>query len=103
MRQLTIAIQTRLPLTYARLICIAYIRKHAQNGEVSVHCFASGKTRAKSIWFFFFSSRRRHTRWTGDWSLDVCSSDLAWNGFRPPLASAGEWQPGGPPEELLWS
>src|SRR5690348_17477970 len=29
--------------------------------------------------FFFFSSRRRHTRWTGDWSSDVCSSDL-----RPP-------------------
>src|SRR6266487_1236551 len=26
--------------------------------------------------FFFFSSRRRHTRWTGDWSSDVCSSDL---------------------------
>src|SRR5690348_14210376 len=24
---------------------------------------------------FFFSSRRRHTRWTGDWSSDVCSSD----------------------------
>src|SRR6266487_5744501 len=27
-------------------------------------------------YFFFFSSRRRHTRWTGDWSSDVCSSDL---------------------------
>src|SRR5690242_21560725 len=26
--------------------------------------------------FFFFSSRRRHTRLTGDWSSDVCSSDL---------------------------
>src|SRR5438876_3527829 len=26
--------------------------------------------------FFFFSSRRRHTRWTGDWSSYVCSSDL---------------------------
>src|SRR6266487_6675346 len=26
--------------------------------------------------FFFFSSRRRHTSWTGDWSSDVCSSDL---------------------------
>src|SRR5580704_18391758 len=25
---------------------------------------------------FFFSSRRRHTIWTGDWSSDVCSSDL---------------------------
>ena len=27
--------------------------------------------------FFFFSSRRRHTRLQGDWSSDVCSSDLA--------------------------
>src|SRR5579862_8457607 len=28
---------------------------------------------------FFFSSRRRHTRWNCDWSSDVCSSDLAFN------------------------
>src|SRR5207253_11380132 len=27
--------------------------------------------------FFFFSSRRRHTRWPRDWSSDVCSSDLS--------------------------
>src|SRR5438034_8981563 len=27
--------------------------------------------------FFFFSSRRRHTRSLCDWSSDVCSSDLA--------------------------
>src|ERR1017187_4562406 len=26
--------------------------------------------------FCFFSSRRRHTRYIGDWSSDVCSSDL---------------------------
>src|SRR5690606_40152633 len=26
---------------------------------------------------FFFSSRRRHTRFSRDWSSDVCSSDLA--------------------------
>src|SRR6266487_5365004 len=32
------------------------------------------------FFFFFFSSRRRHTRWTGDWSSDVCSSDLAAGG-----------------------
>src|SRR2546426_1324973 len=29
-----------------------------------------------SCFFFFFSSRRRHTRLQGDWSSDVCSSDL---------------------------
>src|SRR5256886_6021360 len=27
---------------------------------------------------FFFSSRRRHTRFDCDWSSDVCSSDLAF-------------------------
>src|SRR5437762_8840733 len=27
-------------------------------------------------YLFFFSSRRRHTRYIGDWSSDVCSSDL---------------------------
>src|SRR5690348_17384549 len=35
--------------------------------------------------FFFFSSRRRHTRWTGDWSSDVCSSDLEKRGELGPL------------------
>src|SRR5256885_7773422 len=30
----------------------------------------------RSQYFFFFSSRRRHTRLQGDWSSDVCSSDL---------------------------
>src|SRR5437879_2001873 len=30
---------------------------------------------------FFFSSRRRHTRYIGDWSSDVCSSDLAAAGI----------------------
>src|SRR5690606_40484340 len=28
--------------------------------------------------FFFFSSRRRHTSFSRDWSSDVCSSDLVW-------------------------
>src|SRR5438309_9189690 len=32
---------------------------------------------ANGIYSFFFSSRRRHTRWNCDWSSDVCSSDLA--------------------------
>src|SRR5207248_6450523 len=36
------------------------------------------------IFFFFFSSRRRHTRSYGDWSSDVCSSDL-----RMPFDSEG--------------
>src|SRR5256885_6389964 len=35
--------------------------------------------------FFFFSSRRRHTRLQGDWSSDVCSSDL------PDIYINGNW------------
>src|SRR5207253_8650932 len=30
------------------------------------------------VLLFFFSSRRRHTRWPRDWSSDVCSSDLLY-------------------------
>src|SRR5256885_8428877 len=36
---------------------------------------------ARGLSNFFFSSRRRHTRLQGDWSSDVCSSDL--QGSRP--------------------
>src|SRR4051794_41950441 len=39
---------------------------------------------------FFFSSRRRHTRWTGDWSSDVCSSDLS--SIRPGPPPIGCWK-----------
>src|SRR5690625_5982210 len=34
---------------------------------------------------FFFSSRRRHTRWPRDWSSDVCSSDLTGDNGKGPL------------------
>src|SRR5437016_6719183 len=34
------------------------------------------------VLFFFFSSRRRHTRLVSDWSSDVCSSDLTIPGGR---------------------
>src|SRR6266487_5874591 len=51
----------------------------------------------KSVYrvLFFFSSRRRHTRWTGDWSSDVCSSDLRVRetverlGYQPNPAAQG--------------
>src|SRR6266536_4159182 len=43
---------------------------------------------------FFFSSRRRHTRSTRDWSSDVCSSDLAACAFGPPPPD----QAGSPPK-----
>src|SRR2546429_6015800 len=35
--------------------------------------------------FFFFASRRRHTRCSRDWSSDVCSSDLGWIDNPPKL------------------
>src|SRR2546430_9526875 len=44
-------------------------------------------TRLLSV-FFFFSSRRRHTRFDCDWSSDVCSSDLGALVARQPRASA---------------
>src|SRR5207248_6487255 len=44
------------------------------------HQLTSGGRRrdkvARQVDAFFFSSRRRHTRSYGDWSSDVCSSDL---------------------------
>src|SRR6267154_5514252 len=39
-------------------------------------CFLLSVPCAFLVTLFFFSSRRRPTRWTGDWSSDVCSSDL---------------------------
>src|SRR5688500_20158201 len=39
---------------------------------------------------FFFSSRRRHTRLQGDWSSDVCSSDLHSQILVIPFTSSSE-------------
>src|SRR5690606_36155709 len=36
-----------------------------------------------SVFLFFFSSRRRHTRFSRDWSSDVCSSDLLQTTMEP--------------------
>src|SRR3989454_664045 len=49
--------------------------------------------------FFFFSSRRRHTRLQGDWSSDVCSSDLdlGWDAGLLLLAAAAAVAPAAPP------
>src|SRR5207253_6797468 len=43
--------------------------------------------------FFFFSSRRRHTRWPRDWSSDVCSSDLRKPGRFRQLKEVAHSQP----------
>src|SRR5690242_21358084 len=62
-------------------------------GAVEVLYDARGTDSAFSS-FFFFSSRRRHTRLTCDWSSDVCSSDLT----RTPGSSSGS---GGSPNVRL--
>src|SRR5882762_10612164 len=40
------------------------------------------------LYIFFFSSRRRHTRFKCDWSSDVCSSDLK-NGLHAEIFRSG--------------
>src|SRR2546430_11884673 len=43
----------------------------------------SGLFRRRLFMCFFFSSRRRHTRFDCDWSSDVCSSDLKTRAAHP--------------------
>src|SRR5205085_572003 len=50
------------------------LRKCSSKIITSILSFISGRLAIKSN--FFFSSRRRHTRFDCDWSSDVCSSDL---------------------------
>src|SRR5207253_2035210 len=49
-------------------------------GLTDDRCERSGRY---SVRHFFFSSRRRHTRWPRDWSSDVCSSDLMFGQLKP--------------------
>src|SRR5690348_8065110 len=66
----------RLPVRDARTI----VQTLAENGTKSKDpdvLTSAGRIPCRQVsGLFFFSSRRRHTRWTGDWSSDVCSSDL---------------------------
>src|SRR5256885_7102033 len=52
---------------------LAVCRKHRNPTVVYARLFSNQQPH---VVFFFFSSRRRHTRLQGDWSSDVCSSDL---------------------------
>src|SRR5256885_5871016 len=49
--------------------------------------FASLVSLSLILFFFFFSSRRRHTRLQGDWSSDVCSSDLCTRSSAPEFSA----------------
>src|SRR5690606_40925424 len=50
----------------------------------------------------FFSSRRRHTRFSRDWSSDVCSSDLGGMPGTPLPEGARLWLRGGQLGNQLW-
>src|SRR6266850_5312036 len=61
------------------------------------------------IFIFFFSSRRRHTSLQGDWSSDVCSSDLVGTaklstvGAPTPLVSESQVKRADAPKVLEFS
>src|SRR5256885_11908486 len=58
----------------------AMVRMELQEMSYSADARITQPTREEMVrreLHFFFSSRRRHTRLQGDWSSDVCSSDLA--------------------------
>src|SRR2546421_8594150 len=58
--------------TYPRALVSGHGRARSEATIYMAHGLS-----AMSVSFFFFSSRRRHTRSDRDWSSDVCSSDLA--------------------------
>src|SRR5256885_5790296 len=51
---------------------------HVKHVKAIVNGLTMAPASAGLLDVFFFSSRRRHTRLQGDWSSDVCSSDLIW-------------------------
>src|SRR6266702_5144408 len=56
--------------------------------------------RGTLLFFFFFSSRSRHTSWPRDWSSDVCSSDLLGITCTCPLNDGSLHPPIGDPGEI---
>src|SRR2546429_4481501 len=50
-------------------------------------CYVYSSSYSSVLCFFFFSSRRRHTRCSRDWSSDVCSSDLLAKDNEEPMLS----------------
>src|SRR5687768_5634068 len=63
------------PATDPLIVHIAHVGQVSQCASAFP---ANARKLALAFWAgFFFSSRRRHTRCSRDWSSDVCSSDLA--------------------------
>src|SRR5256885_2462723 len=64
-------------MLYAGMIpTIALIIHSGKSSRMGVSRVQAGGRDPLCLCTFFFSSRRRHTRLQGDWSSDVCSSDL---------------------------
>src|SRR5689334_5297905 len=76
----------------ARCVTLTGLIAPATNYGVTVQTACASKRdlaavttgHATTVAAFFFSSRRRHTRWNCDWSSDVCSSDLTARSSRSP-------------------
>src|SRR5438477_25907 len=68
-----------------RQIGKVYAGRHGIVGALTEDLIDVGRESPATI-RFFFSSRRRHTRLTCDWSSDVCSSDLG----RPAAPGQGQ-------------
>src|SRR5438876_76508 len=54
------------------------VNRAKKSGMVNITSSVNSRERSgiNTILHDFYSRRRRHARWTGDWSSDVCSSDL---------------------------
>src|SRR2546429_2541633 len=70
-------------------IWITSVSKVSKRETTAIRSNMASNLSALSMFLFFFSSRRRHTRCSRDWSSDVCSSDLAVGGNLF-LAGAGD-------------
>src|SRR6476469_10882687 len=70
---LLVAVAVAGTATFVVASATASTQKKAANVQV---CVLLLDTKSSVRWFFFVSSRRRHTRYIGDWSSDVCPSDL---------------------------
>src|SRR2546429_1002086 len=56
--------------------CLQLTSRHPIGAGKKTKIFKNSQIAIETKSLFFFSSRRRHTRCSRDWSSDVCSSDL---------------------------
>src|SRR5256885_3994884 len=68
----TIGAQPRVVYGNSQLLTMLGLPRGTLTGRPLTELIPDGSI---DVAFFFFSSRRRHTRLQGDWSSDVCSSD----------------------------